>query len=95
MEGATVLKEILARKEAGIGELRARRRMQGEKIGRQVEATPDALEPLRTLLAHLPHALVGEVTDEPTLRIADRDGRTIVAEPLAQLKSAWQQPLAW
>ncbi len=44
MEGSAALKEILARKEAGIVELRSRRQMRGERLARWVEATPDALE---------------------------------------------------
>jgi hypothetical protein len=44
MEGSATLKKILARKEAGIGELRARRQMQGERLARWVEVTPEALD---------------------------------------------------
>lgn len=44
MEGSAALKEILARKEAGIVELRSRRQTQGERLARWVEATPDALD---------------------------------------------------
>ena len=44
MEELATLEEILARKEAGIKELRTRRLRLGERIARWVEATPDALE---------------------------------------------------
>lgn len=44
MEESATLEEILARKEAGIKELRARRLKLGKKISRWVESTPDALD---------------------------------------------------
>jgi phosphoribosylformylglycinamidine (FGAM) synthase-like enzyme len=44
------------------------------------------------LLAHVPHAEIGSVIAEPTLRIAGLGGK--VAADLAALKRAWQAPLA-
>jgi hypothetical protein len=44
MEVSATLEEILARKEAGIKELRARRLRLGERLARWVESTPDALD---------------------------------------------------
>lgn len=44
MEASVTLEEILARKEAGIRELRERRQRRGERLARWVEGTPDSLE---------------------------------------------------
>ncbi len=39
-------------------------------------------------------ACVGEVTEEPFLRL-ESQGKVVLNEPLEQLKKAWIQPLAW
>ena len=38
---------------------------------------------------------VGAVTRKPELAITGLGGRVVVREPLADLKAAWQEPLAW
>ena len=51
-----------------------------------------ALRDAHQLLAHVPHAVIGSVIAEPTLRISGLGG-SVVAD-LAALKRAWQAPLA-
>jgi len=46
----------------------------------------------RKLLGEVPHAVIGEVVTEPTLTISGLGGS--LARPLAELKAAWQAPLA-
>jgi len=40
----------------------------------------------------LPFAWVGEVIEEPRLRIRGRDGREIVNLPVARMRTTWQRP---
>ncbi|MEW6220682.1 MAG: AIR synthase-related protein [Thermodesulfobacteriota bacterium] len=57
-----------------------------------VSVAPEKVPAFEALLAGTGCALVGEVLAEPVLRCT-AGGRTVVAEPLAALKEAWQRPL--
>jgi phosphoribosylformylglycinamidine synthase len=58
-------------------------------------------EAFERLLAGLPHAAIGEVTDTSRLQIVGlpqthgEPAATIIDSDLAELKSAWQAPLKW
>ncbi len=61
-----------------------------------VTVPPGAQRAFETLLARGgPWALVGRVTEQPTLRVRGLRGRWIMDEPLAALKEAWQKPLGF
>ena len=60
-----------------------------------MEVDPGSLDEILEEFRDVPHAVVGEVTEEPMVRITDQAGATIVSESLAVLKQSWQQPLAW
>jgi phosphoribosylformylglycinamidine synthase len=60
-----------------------------------LEVTPGALTHVLDLFDGLPANVVGQVTAEPILTIT-RNGSTLLAEPIAELKDAWKkQPFAW
>ena len=65
------------------------------------EVTPDAVKDFEALLSRthqgqsIAFARVGKVTGDNQMKIEDRNGGTMVALPLDQLKEAWQNPLAW
>ncbi|NUQ60877.1 MAG: phosphoribosylformylglycinamidine synthase subunit PurL [Pirellulales bacterium] len=74
------------------------------------EVRPDDAEAFEQTLAGLPHAVIGEVSDAGVLEILgiprpvpDDTGRgrvelvtpLVIEAPIAQLKEAWQKPLAW
>ena len=55
-----------------------------------VEVPPDRRQDFESLFAGLPHACVGEVSEEPVLRCSDSSGGLWIDEPLSALKEAWQ-----
>jgi phosphoribosylformylglycinamidine synthase len=55
-------------------------------------APPGSVRELHQRLAHLPHAVIGEVVPESSLLIEGLDSR--VRGDLATFKAAWQQPLS-
>jgi phosphoribosylformylglycinamidine synthase len=60
-----------------------------------IEVSASAAE-AATAFADLPFAVIGVVTGAPELVINDSlSGRTLVKLPVAELKAAWQRPLAW
>ncbi len=63
-----------------------------ESCGRfLVTVSPALQQPFEALFEGLPCALVGEVTADPRLVILGTDGRTLLAEPVADLKQSWKQ----
>ncbi|HWB01299.1 MAG TPA: phosphoribosylformylglycinamidine synthase subunit PurL, partial [Pirellulales bacterium] len=62
------------------------------------EVRPDKAAAFEAALAGVPHARLGEVTDERRLEIrglAATGGRVVIAADLQPLKDAWQQPFRW
>ena len=57
------------------------------------EVLPQRREEFEKLLSNVPHALIGEVTESPTLQIAAQD--LLISADIDELKQAWQQPLDW
>ena len=60
-----------------------------------IEVSPAQASAVETLFAGLPIVRIGTTTKEPRLRIAGPGGEWIVWATLADLKQAWQKPLAW
>jgi phosphoribosylformylglycinamidine synthase len=60
-----------------------------------LEVRPEHSETFRRLFGPLPCVEVGQTVAEPRLRVAGASGEWIIWLPLAQLKEAWQKPLAW
>jgi phosphoribosylformylglycinamidine synthase len=58
-----------------------------------VEVEPRHAERFEALLTDLPVRCIGETADSEVLQVAARNGETILAESLAELKSSWQTPL--
>lgn len=58
------------------------------------EVPPESAKQFETLLADVPFARLGEVTDGEQLQIT-HNGKPIVNADITQLKQAWQAPLAW
>lgn len=58
------------------------------------EVPPEKIAQFEQTLGKVPFALVGQVTAEPELEITHA-GKTVVRAKLADLKQAWQAPLAW
>jgi phosphoribosylformylglycinamidine synthase len=72
------------------------------------EVRPDEVEAFQAALSGVPHALIGEVLPQPKLQIVgiptpspdpesvgDTSAPTVIEAKLAELKQAWQTPLAW
>ncbi len=59
-----------------------------------LEVEPSKLDALRKIFNGLPLADLGTVTDSTRLRIVN-GGQTEIEAEIAELKTAWQQPLAW
>jgi hypothetical protein len=50
------------------------------------------------MLGDVPHAAVGEVLEHPTFIVTDIDPlaeKHLIEADVAELKAAWQKPLAW
>jgi len=60
-----------------------------------LEVRPDDLESLLESFEGLPAADVGVTLTYHILRVVGRDGETVLAEALDDLKRAWQEPLAF
>jgi len=60
-----------------------------------VEVRPEHAERLQDLLAPVPNAPLGEVTDDGRLTITGLLGTEVICEDIVKLKSAWKEPLAW
>jgi phosphoribosylformylglycinamidine synthase len=58
-----------------------------------VEVRPEHKERFERLFEGTACALIGEVTEEPALRIAGLQGRVILCEDLEALKTSWQRTL--
>ncbi len=64
-----------------------------ESAGRiLVSVSPEKKEDFEALFKGLPFALLGEVIEEPFLRIKGFSGEEIVNLPIDELKAAWQEP---
>lgn len=62
------------------------------------EVPPDKQTEFENFLAGVPHAVVGEVSDAPTLsisRLSDHEASRVISLALSTLKEAWQAPLKW
>jgi len=59
-----------------------------------VTVSPDKKEEFESIMSGTGVALIGEVTDSPRLTMT-YDGKTVVDEPVEELKKAWQSPLWW
>lgn len=63
------------------------------------EVPPESVEAFEHQMAGVPCARIGEVIEEPQLRIVDsaaqRDADIVIESSLAELKEAWQAPLQW
>jgi hypothetical protein len=46
-------------------------------------------------LADVPHARIGEVTEEGLLAVTGLKGDVVIYADIARLKAAWKKPLAW
>jgi phosphoribosylformylglycinamidine synthase len=58
------------------------------------EVAPDATGEFESRLAGVPHARLGQVTDEPALEVAI-DGHPVMVVDVGRLKAAWQATLDW
>ncbi len=57
------------------------------------EVRPADAEAFEQALAGVPHARVGEVTDDRRFQI--RHATTVIDAEIDRLKRAWQEPLDW
>ncbi len=60
-----------------------------------LEVAPAQVAALQALFEDVPLTPLGQTCKEPRLRIAGPAGEWRIWAPLAQLKKAWQTPLAW
>jgi len=60
-----------------------------------VEVEPDKAGAFEAAMAGVPCGRIGTVTDDGAFRVVGLGGGTVVDEPLADLKEAWQAPLRW
>ncbi|MEC9352284.1 MAG: AIR synthase-related protein, partial [Planctomycetota bacterium] len=58
-----------------------------------VEVTPENLDEFLACFDGLPVAQVGETGATEVLEVTGQDGKTVLSESLAELKSAWKEPL--
>jgi phosphoribosylformylglycinamidine synthase len=58
------------------------------------EVPPELADAFEALLQGVPHARIGEVTNDGRLEIL-ADGAAVVTADIATLKEAWQKPLRW
>ncbi|MFP6739573.1 MAG: phosphoribosylformylglycinamidine synthase subunit PurL [Planctomycetota bacterium] len=58
-----------------------------------VEITPENLDEFLACFDGLPVAQVGETGETDVLEVTGRDGAVVLSESLAELKSAWKEPL--
>jgi phosphoribosylformylglycinamidine synthase len=58
------------------------------------EVRPQNAAAFEATFAGLPHARIGEVTADATLKIL-ADGASVVSADISALKEAWQKPLRW
>ncbi len=74
------------------GHLRDDQLLFSESCGRfLVTVAPPDQQAFEASFQGLPCALVGKVTADPRLVILGQDGRTLVAEPVFDLKQSWKQ----
>ena len=59
------------------------------------EVEPDKTDAFEAALGGVPHARIGEVTDEGAVVVSGLSGGVVVNEPIADLKESWQAPLRW
>ncbi|MBN1589074.1 MAG: phosphoribosylformylglycinamidine synthase subunit PurL [Pirellulales bacterium] len=60
------------------------------------EVRPDDAHAFEMALAGVPHAVIGQVVDEPTLRIVPGDDAApLIEADIETLKQTWRKPLAW
>jgi len=55
--------------------------------------SPDQQNAFEKLFAGLPVSCIGEVTEEPQLKVIGITGQTVLSSDIYQLKQAWQAPL--
>ena len=62
------------------------------------EVPPEKQQEFENILAGVPHAVVGEVSDSPVLslsRLSDQEASLVIDLDIHTLKEAWQAPLRW
>ncbi len=60
-----------------------------------VEVSPEKKDAFEKEMAGTPFALIGQVTEEPSLEVHGQKGDTVVSISIDELKEAWQKPLRW
>jgi len=59
------------------------------------EVRPEDATAFGACLADVPHACLGQVTQEGQLAVTGLKGDLVISEDIATLKAAWKKPLAW
>ena len=59
------------------------------------EVRPQDARAFEACLADVPHARIGEVTEEGRLAVTGLKGNVVICADIARLKAAWKKPLAW
>ena len=59
------------------------------------EIAPENQRDFELIMGAINMNLIGEVTDDDRIFIEGLDGSTVVEQPIAILKEAWQRPLRW
>jgi phosphoribosylformylglycinamidine synthase II len=60
-----------------------------------VEVAPENEANFREIMAVIPMASIGHVSQEEVLEVYGLNGEEILSVPIAELKEAWQKPLRW
>ena len=60
-----------------------------------IEVRPEHAERVAELLRECPATEIGQVTDSDQVRFSGVGGEDVIQSSLAELRSAWKQPLAW
>ena len=60
-----------------------------------VEVEPDKYNEFAKIMLNLPFGQIGKVTEDKTLVIKSRDGKTVIETDIVTLKQAWQKTFDW
>ena len=60
-----------------------------------VEVEPQDFDAFAKLMLNSPFGQIGEVIEDKKLLIRDKSQTVVIDAELDDLKSAWQEPLAW
>ncbi len=60
-----------------------------------VEVAPESRAEFEQVMGAASLSVIGEVNDSGVLEVYGVDGRRVLAEPIGELKEAWQRPLRW